>query len=139
MAASLLRLGDVEAVGYRPFRDFAYWTRRLVRRDKPQPTSQLLAQWIWVVFVLVQAFDGALTFVGMRTFGTRVEANPLIAWYAYALGPATAVWGAKLFAVACGIALYLAARHRTIAALAIIYVLGAVGPWIHLFLRHDEW
>jgi hypothetical protein len=93
-------------------------------------------QWIWIAFVLVQALDGGMTFVGMHTFGTPIEANPLIAWYVSALGPALALCAAKLFAVGCGIALYLTARYRTLAALAFTYLVGAVGPWIYLFWRH---
>jgi hypothetical protein len=38
------------------------------------------AQAIWIAFVLVQALDGVMTFVGMHTFGLSIEANPLIAW-----------------------------------------------------------
>jgi hypothetical protein len=95
------------------------------------------AQATWIAFVLVQALDGVMTLVGMQTFGLHIEANPLIAWYAYALGPEIAVSAAKLFAVGCGVALYLTARYRTIAALTFTYVLCAVGPWIHLLWRTD--
>lgn len=104
-----------------------------------QPAPERVAQSIWIAFVLVQALDGVMTFVGIQTFGTRIEANPLVAWYVHALGPALALFAAKLFAVGCGIALYLTARHRTLAALALTYLLGAVGPWIHLFWRHTNW
>jgi hypothetical protein len=97
------------------------------------------AQGIWIAFVVVQALDGALTFVGIHTFGPRIEANPLVAWYVDALGPAFAVWAAKLFAVACGVALYLTAQYWTIAALAGLYVLAALGPWAHLFWQHAGW
>jgi len=102
-----------------------------------QPTGVRAAQAIWIAFVLVQALDGVMTVVGMHTFGLRIEANPLIAWYAHALGPAVAVSAAKLFAVGCGVALYLTARYRTIAVLAFTYVLGAVGPWMYLLWRAD--
>jgi hypothetical protein len=101
-----------------------------------QPTHVRAAQAIWIAFVLVQALDGVMTFVGMHTFGPSIEANPLIAWYAHALGPAVAISAAKLFAVGCGVALYLTAHYRTIAALALTYVLAALGPWIHVFLVH---
>jgi len=101
-----------------------------------RPTRVRAAQAIWIAFVLVQALDGVMTLVGMHTFGLRIEANPLIAWYAHALGPAIAVAAAKLFAIGCGVALYLTARYGTIAALVGIYMLCAVGPWIHVFLAH---
>ena len=101
-----------------------------------RPKNEAFANGIWIAFVLVQALDGAMTFVGIHTFGTRVEANPLLSWYVSALGPATALWSAKLFAVACGAALHLTARFGMLAALALLYLLAAVGPWIHLFWRH---
>lgn len=100
------------------------------------PGRDSLAEAIWIAFVVVQALDGAMTFIGIQTFGTHIEANPLVAWYVWALGPAVALLAAKLFAVACGAALYLTAYHKTIAVLALTYLLGAVGPWIHLFWSH---
>ena len=101
--------------------------------------SVRLAQAIWVAFVAVQALDGVLTFIGMQTYGLRIEANPLIAWYASVIGPALAVSAAKLFAVGCGLALYLTARYGTIAALALFYIVGAIGPWIEVFLDYPAW
>ena len=102
-----------------------------------QPSRVRAAQATWIAFVLVQALDGAMTLIGMHTFGLDIEANPLISWYAYTFGPAIAVSAAKLFAVGCGIALYLTARYRTIAVLACAYLLCAVGPWVHLLWRTD--
>ena len=101
------------------------------------PRRLSAAEATWIAFVLVQALDGVMTLVGIHTFGLQIEANPLITWYAYTLGPAAAVLAAKLFAVGCGVALYLTARYRTIAALVFTYVLCAVGPWIHLLWRTD--
>jgi hypothetical protein len=97
--------------------------------------GSLAAQGIWIAFVLVQALDGVLTSVGIQTLGTSIEGNPLIAWYAYAVGPAAAVWGAKLFAVGCGAVLHLTARYRTMVALVFMYLLCAIGPWLHLLSR----
>lgn len=87
---------------------------------------------VWLAFVVVQALDGMLSYVGVRTIGPWIEANPLVAWYASLYGPATAFVGAKLFAVACGTVLYAMSRHRTLALLTLIYLLFAVGPWIQL-------
>jgi hypothetical protein len=67
--------------------------------------------------------------------GQHIEANPLIVWYADVVGPAVAVWGAKLFAVGCGAVLQLTARYRTMALLAFLYLLCAIGPWLNLLLR----
>jgi hypothetical protein len=102
-----------------------------------QPVRERAAQWIWIAFVMVQALDGGMTFLGIHTFGTPIEANPIISWYVSAMGPGLALLAAKSFAVACGIALHLAARHRTLAALACTYLVAAVGPWLHLLWSHS--
>lgn len=102
----------------------------------PSPwTGSRTAQAIWIGFVLVQALDGVLTCFGIQTLGTNAEGNPLIVWYANVMGPTTAVCGAKLFAVGCGAILYLLARYRTMAVLAVLYLLCAIGPWLYLLSR----
>lgn len=90
------------------------------------------AEIVWLAFVAVQALDGAMSYIGVHTFGTWIEANPMVAWYAETLGPAAAFTLVKLFAVGCGTVLYLAARHRTVAALTLIYLAFAVAPWVHV-------
>jgi hypothetical protein len=54
------------------------------------------------------------------------------------LGPAVAFTVVKLFAVACGSVLYLKARHRTVAALTLFYLLFAVAPWAHVISTHGN-
>jgi uncharacterized membrane protein len=125
----------MEAVEPRMTAHVLPWTRP-ASGGRLLPGKDSLAEAIWIAFVVVQALDGAMTFIGIHTFGTHIEANPLLAWYVSALGPAVALCAAKLFAVACGAALYLTAQHKTIAVLALTYLLGAVGPWIHLFWSH---
>jgi hypothetical protein len=126
----------MEAVGHRMATQVLPCTRSASGR-RLLPGDKTLAEAIWIAFVVVQALDGAMTFIGMQTFGTRIEANPLVAWYVVAFGPALALCAAKLFAVACGAALYLTAHHKTIAVLALTYLVCAVGPWVHLFWRTD--
>ena len=87
------------------------------------------AEIVWLAFVTVQALDGAMSYIGVHTLGMWIEANPVVAWYAAALGPAVAFTVVKLFAVACGTVLYLMARHRTVAALTVFYLAFAVVPW----------
>jgi hypothetical protein len=87
---------------------------------------------LWVAFVLVQALDGVLTYVGLLTFGAWVEANPLVAWYTDTFGPGMGLLGAKLFAVACGTILYATARYAAVAVLTVVYVVFAIVPWAHL-------
>ena len=124
----------MELVGGRPFllpRSTDSGLGRLSR-----PTSLGAAELIWIAFVLVQALDGAMTFLGVQAFGTAIEANPLVAWYVSAFGPAVALAAAKLFAIACGIALHLTGRHGTLAALTCTYVVAAVGPWMHILWQY---
>lgn len=90
------------------------------------------AEVLFVAFVIVQALDGAMSYVGVHRHGLGIEANPLVAWYLDVLGPGFGFTVAKLFAVTCGAVLYVTARHRWVALLTLIYIVFAVGPWLHL-------
>jgi hypothetical protein len=87
---------------------------------------------IWLAFVVVQALDGALSYFGVLRHGPDIEANPLVAWYLAALGPAAGFAAAKLFAVTCGAVLYLTGHHGWVAILTLVYLLVAIVPWISL-------
>ena len=89
-------------------------------------------EFVWMAFVTVQVLDGVMSYIGVHTFGSWIEANPLVAWYAATLGPAVAFTAVKLFAVACGTLLYMTARHRTVAVLTLFYLAFAVVPWAHV-------
>ena len=82
-----------------------------------------------VVFLLAQAFDGVLTYVGVATYGLAMEGNPLIAWLMAAMGEGPALATAKATAGAFGIALHLSAVHRAVALLALFYLVVAIAPW----------
>jgi hypothetical protein len=96
------------------------------------PTGFSKAEVVFLAFVTVQALDGIMSYIGVHTFGAWIEANPLVAWYASAFGPAVAFTVVKLFAIACGAVLYLMARHRTVAFLTLFYLAFAVVPWAHV-------
>lgn len=83
-----------------------------------------------VVFLLAQASDGVLTYVGVHSFGLAAEGNPLIAWLMGSLGPGPGLFMAKLTAVCFGIVLHVSGVHRAVAALSGFYALVAVGPWL---------
>ncbi len=87
---------------------------------------------LWLAFVAVQVLDGVLTYLGVRIFGLSIEANPLVAWYAGALGTVAGLIAAKLFAIGCASVLYVTARHRTVAVLTVIYLVFAIVPWAHV-------
>jgi hypothetical protein len=83
-----------------------------------------------VVFLLTQAFDGVLTYVGVRTFGLGVEGNPLIAWLMSLLGHGPGLAAAKLTAGCFGIILHRCDVHKAVALLAGFHMVAAIGPWI---------
>jgi Domain of unknown function (DUF5658) len=83
-----------------------------------------------ILFLMAQAADGALTYVGVRHLGLAVEANPLISWLIAYFGEVGALAGAKLVAGGFGIALHLSAVHKVVAGLTLFYVVVAVFPWI---------
>ena len=89
-------------------------------------------QLLFLAFVTVQALDGAMSYVGVSLHGPSIEANPLVAWYLGAFGPAVGFTMAKLFAVTCGAVLYVTARYRWVAILTLVYIVFAVGPWVQL-------
>lgn len=89
-----------------------------------------------VAFLLAQACDGVLTYVGVRQYGLAIEGNPLLGWLMASCGSVVALAAAKAAAVAFGMALHLSAVHRLVAAIAAFYLVVAVVPWIAiLFLR----
>jgi len=90
------------------------------------------AQVLWLGFVAVQVLDGVLSYVGVSLHGPSIEANPLVAWYLAALGPAVGFTLTKLFAVMCGVVLYVTAHHRLVAILTLVYIAFAVVPWFAL-------
>lgn len=85
-----------------------------------------------LAFLLAQAFDGVLTYIGVRTFGLGAEGNPLIAWLMTAFGFGPGLLTAKVTAGCFGIVLHLSGVHRAVAALSVFYLVVAVGPWVAL-------
>jgi hypothetical protein len=85
-----------------------------------------------VLFLVAQAMDGVLTYVGVTMLGTHMEANPFIAWLMGSVGSGAGLTGAKLVACGLGILLHLTSVHRVVASLAAFYLLVAVLPWMAL-------
>jgi uncharacterized membrane protein len=88
-----------------------------------------------VLFLLAQAADGALTYVGVHTMGFGIEANPLLLGLMVTLGAAPAVLSAKLMAAILGMSLHLLGVHRVVALLTAVYMAGAVVPWVGVLLH----
>jgi hypothetical protein len=99
-------------------------------RTKESPYGNFVV----LAFLVVQALDGALTYVGLATVGQVVEGNPLLAGLMAVFGIGLGLAGAKLFAASLGIALHLFGAHRLIAALTAFYLAGAIFPWMAVFV-----
>ena len=52
------------------------------------------------------------------------------------VGPGAALFGAKAVAGACGLLLYARGLHRTLSLLTILYAIGAIGPWLMVYVTH---
>jgi uncharacterized membrane protein len=83
-----------------------------------------------IAFLVAQACDGVLTYVGVSVYGARIEGNPLLGWLMTSVGQGLALTATKAAAGAFGIALHLSAVHRLVAALAAFYLAVAIVPWI---------
>jgi uncharacterized membrane protein len=83
-----------------------------------------------VLFLVAQALDGVLTYVGVTVYGVRMEGNPLIGWLMMTIGRGPALATAKLTAGFFGVALHLSAVHKAVAVLAVFYLAAAVLPWV---------
>jgi hypothetical protein len=94
------------------------------------PRRSLLGDIGLIAFLLAQCFDGIFTYVGVTTFGTGIEANPLIAGLMLHLGRGTALMTAKTMSASLGIALHLRNVHAAVALLAAFYMTAAILPWI---------
>jgi uncharacterized membrane protein len=90
----------------------------------------LFGDFALVVFLLAQALDGVLTYVGVSTYGPRMEGNPFIAWLMSEMGEVAGLATAKVAAGFFGVALHLSAVHKAVALLAVFYVAVAVLPWV---------
>ncbi len=85
-----------------------------------------------VAFLIAQASDGVLTYVGVRTYGLHIEGNPLLGWLMAWVGQGVALTVAKTAAGAFGIVLHLTSVHRVVALLTVFYFAAAVVPWIRI-------
>ncbi len=100
--------------------------RWIFNRTKESPFGNFVV----LAFLVVQALDGTLTYVGLATLGRVVEGNPVVASLMAAFGLGVGLTGAKLFAASLGIVLHIFGAHRLVAALTAVYVAGAVIPWM---------
>jgi hypothetical protein len=91
---------------------------------------------VLLLFLVAQGFDGLFTYTAVHAYGLHAEGNVLIATWMALVGPAVALFGAKTVAGACGVLLYFHDAHRTLTVLTALYIVGAIGPWMVVFLQH---
>ena len=102
----------------------------MVNIGTPRLQGRLFGDLAVVVFLLAQVLDGALTYIGVSTYGIAVEGNPLISWLMTSLGEGPGLATAKVTAGGFGIALHMAGVHKAVALLAGFYYVVAIGPWV---------
>ena len=90
-----------------------------------------------VIFLLLQAADGLLTYAAVERFGPTIEGNPLLATWMTLTGPEPALIGAKMLACLCGGLLYAAGVHHVLAGLSALYLFAAVVPWLRIFALYS--
>ena len=93
------------------------------------------ARLILLVFVVLQAADGLITYGAVSVFGPSAEGNPLLETWMHIAGPGPALFGAKVLACGCGVLLYSLGVRRTLAALTAFYLVAGIGPWLHVLSR----
>ena len=96
----------------------------------PVSNPRLFGDIALLAFLLAQASDGVLTYVGVATYGVGIEGNPVIAWLMDVLGLGPGLATAKVTASLFGILLHLTAVHKIVALLAGFYLVVAIGPWV---------
>jgi hypothetical protein len=102
----------------------------MAKEGSARSSGRLFGDVAVIVFLLAQASDGVLTYIGVSLYGHGIEGNPLIAWLMAEMGHGPALATAKLTAGGFGIALHLSAVHKAVAALAGFYVVVAIIPWV---------
>ena len=88
-----------------------------------------------LAFILMQCLDGALTYLGVHTWGMSIEANPLVSSAVALVGVGMGLAATKLFAVGLGALLHLRQVHLVVAALSLFYMAVAILPWAVMFLK----
>lgn len=94
-----------------------------------RPTPRL----ILLVFLLLQVFDGILTYTAVAVLGVVGEGNVLLASAMHVAGAGPTLVGAKALASACGVLLYFRGFYGVLGALTGLYLMAAIAPWLMVF------
>ena len=90
------------------------------------------ARLTFLVFLVLQATDGAITYAAVNVFGLAAEGNPILTAWICLVGAGPALMIGKSLAIACGLLLYVRGVHRTLAFLNLLYIVVALAPWLRL-------
>ena len=101
-----------------------------MRFRQPPSARTVFGDVVVLLFLLSQAADGVLTYIGVSTIGLHIEANPLLVALMITFGQGVAVAGAKVMAAGLGVSLHLFGVHRVLAVLTGLYLMAAVIPWV---------
>jgi Domain of unknown function (DUF5658) len=108
---------------------------RMERLCKPWETSpSLFGDFAVLSFLMVQALDGVLTYIGIAWWGPGIEANPIVSSAVAYAGVGPGLTATKLVAAGCGIILYVRRVHALVAFLTAVYIAVAILPWAVVFL-----
>jgi hypothetical protein len=99
-----------------------------VRRE-----MRLTPRLILLVFLVLQIFDGILTYTAVAWLGVVGEGNVLLAAAMQFAGAGPALLAAKAVASACGVLLYARGFYAVLGALTGLYLLAAITPWLMIF------
>jgi hypothetical protein len=104
--------------------------RHLLGQQLCKRASVRLGRLTLILFVVLQAADGLMTFGAVKIFGSAAEGNPILETWIQLAGPGAALLGAK--GIACGgaVLLYASGRWKILVGLTGILVAGAVLPWL---------
>lgn len=94
-----------------------------------RPTPRL----ILLVFLLLQVFDGVLTYTAVAVLGVVGEGNILLASLMHFAGAGPALLCAKALAAGCGVLLYMRGFYGILGVLTGFYLIGAITPWLMVF------
>jgi hypothetical protein len=89
---------------------------------------------LFVLFLIGQALDGILTYMGIQRWGMAAEANPLLHWLEAVCGLVPSILFFKLGSMWIGTYLYKYEYFYSILFLTVLIYGVAVLPWTYALL-----
>jgi hypothetical protein len=85
-----------------------------------------------ITFIILQILDGVLTYIGVSTHSIQGEGNPLLSYLMVQYGVINALIIGKLFALLCGISIFILCKHYKVIFICLntVYFSLAVIPWL---------